>query len=353
VRVLSVYALGLLPIVLATLICVSAWRSRSLGIDFHEAFWPAGRAVLGGRTPYPPVDPHVLAQGKSFVYPPVVAIALAPLALLPASIATAVALLVTVASLAGTLWVLGVRDWRCYGAVLAAPAVLLCIQTAALSGLVALAIALAWRLRARGVAALVLVAIVIAVKLFLWPLVLWVYVVRGVRCALLTAVGAGVIVVAPWLLGFPGLMQYPDLLSTLTDVEGAHAYTPRALALALGATPRLAEAVAVVVGSAVLTVAALATRRPDAARRVLALTLLAALLLSPVVWSHYLVILLPVIAIGRPRMAWAWLAPIALWMSGGAWNAPTGPRIALGLVALGLATLPGLVALRAPRSALA
>jgi hypothetical protein len=342
-RVASLYVFGFLPLLLlASVAYVATGQGASFGTDFQQTFWPAGHAVLHGQTPYQPVA----AMGKGtglFVYPPIVAIAMAPMALIPAGIATALALAVTLVSLAAALFVLGVTDWRCYGAALASPAVLGCMQTAALSGLIALAVALAWRFRARGPATAALVALAIAVKLFLWPLCLWVLVVRGTRVALATGLLAIALVLLPWALGFPGFHAYPALLSQLTTVEGDHAYTTRALALALGANARLAEVSALLVGTAVLTLAAFASRRPDAARRVFALTLLSSLLLSPIVWSHYFVVLLPIIAIGRPRLGLAWLAPLALWLGGGQWDAPGRDRIALGLAALVVATLPGLV----------
>ena len=52
----------------------------------------------------------------------------------------------------------------------------------------------------------------------------------------------------PWLLGFPGLTDYPRLLSLLVDVEGRDGYSPRALLLALGSGERLAQGVSVLAG---------------------------------------------------------------------------------------------------------
>ena len=344
VRVAPFTAFGFVPIGIAVVFLGGAVAFDALGLDFRQAYWPAGHAVLQGHTPYPPVDAHVLARGASFVYPPVVAIALAPFALLPVGVATVLAVILTTAALAGTLWTLGVRDWRCYGAAVASPAVLGCIQTAALSAPFVLAIALAWRGRSRGPAAPILIAAVVAAKLFLWPLLLWLAVARGLRTSVAAALGAVGLALTPWLLGFPGFRQYPHLLTLLTQVEGGHAYTPRALALSLGAGTQLAEIVAIAAGGSVLAFAVATARRPDAELRTLALTILAALLLSPVVWSHYFVLLLPIAAIARPTIGWAWIALPALWLSGGSWDAPSGLQVAIGLAVMVLATLPGLAA---------
>jgi alpha-1,2-mannosyltransferase len=340
--------LGALPLALAAYFVFVVIPFTSLGLDFRESFWPAANAVLHGGSPYPALDPHVLAQREVFVYPPLVSILLAPFGLLPVGVAAVIAVALVLAALGGCLWVLGVRDWRCYGASLASPAVLASIQTAALSALLALGIALAWKWRASGWAAPALIAAVIAAKLFLWPLLLWLALIRGMRCGVATASGIVALVAGPWVLGFPGAREYPRLLSLLTEIEGRHAYTPRALALSLGTSIRVAEAAAIIAGGAVLTAAVAVRRRERADRDMLALALLAALLLSPIVWAHYLVILLPPLALAYRRMNAAWLAPWGLWLAGGTWTEPTTVQIAASLAVMTLITA---LALRRPGGA--
>jgi hypothetical protein len=41
----------------------------------------------------------------------------------------------------------------------------------------------------------------------------------------------------------------------------------------------------------------------------------ATLALSPIVWLHYLVVLLVPVAIARPRFSALWLLPVLLWVS--------------------------------------
>jgi hypothetical protein len=340
--VVPVVFLAVMPVALALVFLFLIVPLDSLGLDFRASFWPAADAVLHGHTPYPPLDAAALADRSAFRYPPLVAIVLAPFALLPVGLATALALVATVAALAATLWVLGVRDWRCYGVSLGSPAVLACVQTAALSALLALAVALAWRSRHRGRATPLLLAAAMVAKLFLWPLLLWLLVVRGWRCAALTATGAAGLVVAPWVLGFPGARNYPHLLETMTRIEGRHAYTPRALALSLGAGPQLAEVVALALGMGALLAALAVSRLEQTDRRGLALTLLAALLLSPIVWAHYLVILLPLMAIVSRRLSLIWFAPLGLWFAGGTWNTPAGWQIGIGLTVMTVITVGAL-----------
>jgi hypothetical protein len=339
---------GLLPLALTTLYMYLVVRRGVFGYDFHHSFWPAADAVLHHRNPYPPLDVHVLAKRTAFVYPPIVAIVIAPVALLPVGVATLIAVLLTAACVPATLWVLGVRDWRCYTLTLASPPVFACIQTAAISAPLALALALAWRGRASGWSTPVWIVVMIATKLFLWPVLLWLALVRGLRCAALTASAAALVVVGPWLLGFPGERAYPRLLSLLTDIEGNHAYTPRSLALSLGAGSHVAETVAILAGGAVLVAAVAIRNRPDADRRVFALTLLAALLLSPIVWGHYLLVLLPPIAIASRRLGPVWFVPWALHFAGDTWLVPSTSEIAIALGTMTLITL--LVLRRAPNA---
>jgi hypothetical protein len=330
---------GLLPLALTTLYLVLVVRRGVFGYDFHHSFWPAARAVLHGENPYPPLDAHVLSKRTAFVYPPLLAILFAPFGLVPVGVATVIAVALVLASLPATLWLLGVRDWRCYTISLASPPMLACLQTAAISAPLALLLALAWRMRAARWATPVWIVVMIAAKLFLWPLLVWLAIMRGVRCALLTAIAAAIAVVAPWLLGFPGAHDYLQLLSMLEHLEASHAYTPSSLALSLGAGSRLAVAASLVAGGAVLLLAVCIRNRPDADRKVFTLVLLAALLLSPIVWAHYLLVLLPAIAIARPRLALVWFVPLAFRWAGDTWLVPSTRELTVALLVMALTTV--------------
>ena len=110
----------------------------------------------------------------------------------------------------------------------------------------------------------------------------------------------------------------------------------------------MAEAVAIVAGGAVLGAAFLIRRGERADRRSVALTLFAALLLSPIVWAHYLVVLLPPVAIVYPRLSAAWLVPWGLWFAGGTWTTPSTAQITVSLVVMATVTA---LCLRRPASA--
>jgi hypothetical protein len=113
-------------------------------IDFHT-FWIAARTFVAGRNPYPSaasLSVWTPLRQQTFVYPlPAVGV-LAPFAYLSYSTAVVLFVPLLACSIFGALWLLGVRDWRCYGAVVAWPAVLTAVSLGTLSPL----LLLGWRL---------------------------------------------------------------------------------------------------------------------------------------------------------------------------------------------------------------
>jgi alpha-1,2-mannosyltransferase len=284
--------LGALPLALAVLVAVGAMRDNFW--DFR-VFWHAGKDVLAGRSPYPAPDPAVLAHQASFVYPPETALAFTPLA----------------------LWLLGVRDWRCYGAAFLMAPVMSGIGNGAVSCLLALGVAATWRYRDSWKPAAVAVAAVILAKVFLWPLGLWLVATRRWAAAAAALVGGALVTLASWaVLGFAGLGDYPHLLRILAKAEQDQGYSPVALGLAVGLPSGAARALAFGLGAvAVIGIFVLARRR-DGDRLSLTLAIAAALLLSPIVWLHYFVLLLVPLALSRPRFSPAWvLLPLPFWFS--------------------------------------
>jgi alpha-1,2-mannosyltransferase len=339
-EVLAFGGLGLLPAVVVTAIFASSihhgWGS-GFGFDFH-AFWQAGRDVLHGRSPYP--DPTVaqLRHEDNFVYPALAAFLFVPLALLPFKVAAVVFAAILFACAGGALWILGVRDWRCYGAAYLSIPVIDAVRLGAISLVLAFVVALVWRYRDRTVVVGLGVAFLIAVKLFLWPLGLWLLVRRRFAAAGVAAAAALAATTAAWAaIGFVGLADYPTMLHTLSDVLLWKGYSIAALIVDAHFSVGTGQLVELVVGG--LLIAALpfvARRRGDAAAFVLALSL--AFALSPIVWGHYYVVLLVPIAIARPRLSPLWLVPLLFWL---ALNQSNGHihKVIVGLLVWGLVTL--------------
>ena len=117
------------------------------------------------------------------------------------------------------------------------------------------------------------------------------------------------------MIGFDGLTGYPDLVRRLSDIQAENSYS----LVGMAATAGLPDAVGR---------GAHARRRRRAARglrasspaagdevRAFTCAVAATLALSPIVWLHYLVVLLVPLAIARPRFSAIWLLPILLWVS--------------------------------------
>lgn len=325
-----------LPVVLAATVVVvfsplvAPWSM----IDF-ATFWRAGGEVLAGRSPYPTIDPAVLGTGLNFVYPAPAALAMAPFALLPLAPAAAVFAVCSIASVVIALRLLAVRDLRCYALAFLYPWTLHGLWGGALTPLLLLGIALLWRARDGRRAVAALAAGLVVAKLFLWPLLLWLAVTRRLRTTVRAVLAGVVCTVLAWaVLGFAGLVEYPQLLRVLAEVEQRDGYSVVALGLALGLSVGAAQAASYVAGAALLASTILLRRREQVS---LAAALAAALVLSPIVWPHYFVLALVPLALARPAFSPLWLLPLAAWLvpdqSGGvAWQA------AVGLLA-GLATL--------------
>ena len=291
--------------------------------DFGYVFLRAGDDVLAGRSPYMDPDEFEGPPQAPYAYPPVLAIAVAPLSALPERVRGTflpgvLFSLLLIGAMVGALLLLDVRDWRCYPVALLAPFTLESIEYGAVGPLLALLVALGWRYRDRPAIAGASSGVLVVLKLFLWPvLVLLALTGRG-RAAAAGAVVALVLAFVSWTaIGFQGLVDYPRLLRRLVDVEAENSYSAFAILRMLD-TPELAAQVLVVAaGLGLLGLAwraageqALAPEERD--RRSLTLALAAALVLTPILWLHYLVLLFVPIALARPRLSAIWFVPLAL-----------------------------------------
>ena len=166
--------LGVLPLALLVLLVVARYLTgKRLGFDY-KPLWEASRHVLDGASPYPRPEAWALHDEQQFVYPPLAAFLFAPLAAFPFAVAAPLLAVVELAATGLTLRVLGVRDWRCYGVVLLWYPVLQNFLLGSITSVLALGLAVAWRYRDSRSIAPVALAALIAAKIFLWPLLVWV-----------------------------------------------------------------------------------------------------------------------------------------------------------------------------------
>jgi alpha-1,2-mannosyltransferase len=304
---------------------------RGLGLDLH-IFWEAARAVGHGNSPYDPAgvaqmraatqsDPSLHPVVAWAVYPPPLFVALVPLGVLPWPLAAGIGMTVLAVSPALALWVMGLRDWRCYLVAYASLPISTSIALGAISTSLMLGFALLWRGRSIVAAS----AATIIAKLFLWPLAIVVAAVHGPRrAAILLAVAVSATLGSWAVIGFADVERYPGMLSDLSALEAHNSFSANGLAYALGAPLPLGTYAGLALG---LTAACLAFRAGARGQRDAAFTLalVAALLASPIVWAHYLTLLFLPLAARFPRFNWLWGVPLVLWAypeqgaSGDAW----------------------------------
>jgi MFS family permease len=294
--------------------------------DLH-VMWQAGHDVVTGHSPYP------------FVYPPPAAFLMAPFGALPWSVAVVAFTLSAVAALVLALRLLGVRDWRCYALALGALPMASSLMIGTLSPFLALGAAAAWRYRHRRWAVAAAIVGVVVTKIFLWPLVFWLMATRRYRTAATTVALGVVTVLVSWgILGFDGLRDYPHRLSRVAGLEQDKSYSPFALFRLLGLSPGSARLAVLALTLAALGAIVAVARRKDGDRRSFLIALGAGLAASPILWMHYLVLLVVPVALYRPRFGAAWFVPLAYWYLPGQENNGSAGNIAL-MVALTAITL--------------
>jgi hypothetical protein len=294
--------LGVVPVVLIVYAAAAVAITHSMAVDFRGELYPEARMVLHWQNPFPPPDAD-LSNGINRIYPIPAALLAVPFTLLPLNAAAVAYSVFLIVCLAFTLYLLGIRDWRIYGVTALWPSTLAAIQTGNLTIVLALLVALAWRYRTRTVAG-VPVGLAIALKLYLWPVLLWLVAVRKpVAAAVAAAVTAcGVLMTLP----FMSLHDYSTLMANLGRTFAPQSATLQGLLLQLGADADVAKLAAYATGGAILVVAY--------RRRSLGLFVAAGLALSPIVWLHYFLLFVIPLGITRQRFTPLWLAPLLLWL---------------------------------------
>ena len=354
-RVLTLAVLGVTPLAVVITMFVVALQTESLAVDFQNELYPEAKAILSGNDPFP--HPNVdLSAGKNLIWPPLAALLIAPLTVLPSSAANIVIAALGLLCFALSLWLVGVRDWRVYGAFTLWPLVVGEMRVSHLTPALCLLVAVAWRYRSAplavrrtwptpaadagtGLVAGVAIGVASAIKFFLWPLGLWLL-ATGRRAAATTAAvvaGASLLLVLP----FTGLDDYARTLFDLGRTFDQDSYSVFGLLVQAGASETFARSATLGIGVALLA----AMWRSQS----LALAVAAALVLSPIVWLDYYAVTAVPLAVVRPTLSPIWLVPLATWGllgagigSGDAWGSG---RV---LVAFGLVVL---VTVRAERAA--
>ena len=312
----SIVFLGVFPVLAVVALFASAVEADSIATDFRQ-YYRAAETILAGDSPYLPSGPPLTEWGGPYPYPPLPALLATPLTLVSLESAGALVMAVLVAVALAIPFVLGVRDWRCYGLLLLWPPVISAIQTANVTLWLVLACAIAWRLRDRALPVALAIGLALATKFLLWPLVAWLAATKRWLAALMACVlGAGLLVLSWSVLGFAGFLDYPDLLRRLEDVVGDDSYTAYIVALDMGLPSDAARSLWLALGLALVTWTVLLGRRGDE-RSAFIVAVAASLALSPIVWLHYFAVLLLVAGLAQPRLGVVWFVPLGMVITPG------------------------------------
>lgn len=253
-------------------------------------FIDAGRAVLHGSDPYVSASSQVFRSGHAFVYPLFVAWAFAPLALLPLQLAEKLFEIASIAAITGAARLLGRRETLVPGLVIASATTIVGLQMGTINGLLVGGIGVAWHLRNRHpLLCGLLLGLIGSAKLFLLPLLAWPALTRRRSCTLAGALTACSALGLSLVLGSLGPGSYLAMLNALEHNETARSWSLASLMAGAGLGVSAATKVAPLVVGAGLA-ALWRHRRKFTDRQVLATLILASLLVSPILWSSYLVL---------------------------------------------------------------
>lgn len=302
---------GLAPgLVIAVIVFVFLPLSRTYDLD---VFLRAGRSALDGLQVYPHPGSPTVYSGGSFVYPFVAVWPFVPLAALGHGASTVLffALSVGAVLLACSLGANG-DPWRGV-LVLCTSFTITGLQLGALSPLLFAGVVILWQLRDRPVVLGLVAAPIVVAKLFLAPLLLWLLLARRWRAFAwatgftLTLLGAG------FMLGPISPGPYVRILSALGAHEARAGFGLIGALINLGAVPAVADACALMIAAILFVAASLHFRRRRDERVLFCAGIAAALLLSPVLWSHYLILSAALLLVSNARLRWYVVLALASW----------------------------------------
>jgi hypothetical protein len=301
-RPVEVLLFAVLPALVAVAMFAVARSDHSLSVDFHNELYPEAKKLLDWENPFPPPGSAVWF-GHNLIWPPIAAFLVAPFTILSPGGADWAVALVGLGCFMGSLRIVGVRDWRVYGAFALWPQVIGEIRVSHLTPFLCLLLALVWRYRDARFAPGIALGLAGAIKFFLWPVGIWLAAIGRLR-ELLVAAGvaaASLLLVLP----FTSLHDYFHVLIELGRTFDQDSYSPFGFLMQIGAPETLARAVMLVLGASLLV----ACWR----RQSLGFAVAAALVLSPIVWLDYYAVAAIPLSVVRPRLTWVWLAPLATW----------------------------------------
>jgi hypothetical protein len=318
---------------------LGAWVLMSGGEAWgydYRAYAEAAERLAATGTPYQPETldgPYRPGPYGLYMYAPPLALAVGLLGDIEPDTAVRLWFVLHGLALAGACALMPVERWirlALFGAAALSYAVVHDLALGNVSVLLLLPLAAAWRWLDRP-AGSVAQALAMAVRPMLGVLVVWQLLRRQWRAVAWT-IGAGLALVALSLpfVGLHGYRDYLTVLANLEDVTGvAHNFDISSTAVALGFDASVAQ-LSLLVGYGLAIAAILLSLRRERELGFV-VTASASVLLTPLLWDHYLsMLVLPAAYLAARGRSWGLLLPLLSWL----------PAPALPFVALAGAWLP-------------
>jgi hypothetical protein len=314
-----VAGLGGAVLTVALLIFMS---SAGWGYDF-AAYDAAARRLLAGEPLYLPETAQLYAAGAYeglYLYPPPLAIALMPLALVPPDAATFIWLALRVAALIVGCAVMPVARWTrlmAFGFACCSFPVLNDLNIGNVSVMAFALTAVAWRWSGSPAAAIAH-AFLVAIRIpFVLYFVTWVARADVQRIVATTVAGLILLALSLPIVGVQTYVDYVTIIRDLPDIStGPHNLSLKSTLLDVGASEVVATLVGLIGAVSAAGAAAFAARRRDDSVAIV-VTAVATLLVWPFLHPHYLVLLvLPAALLADRGWRIAVLLPLAGWLPG-------------------------------------
>lgn len=305
------------PILWAAVVAGAVWWLfvRTVAPSDLQVFLRAGGQVARGLTPYAPLDSSEIWSGNAFVYPYVSAWAFTPLSQLPAGAATTLYFVLSIAALALAVRVfVGPRGWAVPVLVaIAAEPTVRGLQLGTINVWLLLGLAVAWRYRQRTGMLIAAVVVVIVAKVFLLPILAWLVITGRMRAA----IGATGLVAALVLAGCLAVrlspIDFARMLSLLSDHEALQSSSATKALMFIGLSFTASTALSLLLAVIAVGVGWLVYRRGHEEEVVFIACLLACLIASPIVWTHYYTLLLVIPLVLRWRTSTLILSAVVSW----------------------------------------
>lgn len=336
----SIGGVLILLAVLGVLLVAFGWL---LGPFDLLTFLRAGQRILDGNNPYVSVSSGVFQAGHAFVYPTFVAWALAPLALLPQGLAEVLYIGGSAGAIVLACSLLGRTGVFPAALVLLSSTTIVGLQMGTVNAYLFLGLACAWRYRtSRPVVSGIVLGLVAAVKLFLFPILAWPLLARRYSTAAAGAMTFVLLFGASAIFGPVGIVSYLHLLSKLQGNEASQSWSLTSLFESIGLGSFAAQAVSILIAAGILVALRIRSTRLSEGQ-LMGMVVVCCLLVSPIVWSSYLLLLaVPVLLATADNRALA-ITALASW----AVVTPDVSTPARTAVGIGLTVVVGYLAVRA------